>query len=430
MQPRLSTLSIHAGARPDPATGARAVPIYETTSFVFRDTGQAAAAYAYDDPSPIYTRLGNPTTAVLEARLAALHGAAGAVALASGQAATLATVLGCCRAGQNLVCANAAYGGTLALLKHTCARMGIEARFAEASDPPAWEKATDGQTRLYLAEAIDNPRGRVADVEALARAARRHGVPLGVDNTFCPPPVFDPFDHGADLAVYSLTKMVGGHGVAIGGAVVERGGFDWSAGGLFPGLAGPDPANHGLDPWAKWGKSGLNGGSEAFVGRLRMDALRNMGACMSPFTAWLLLLGVETLPLRARQHCANALAVARHLSGHPAVAWTDYAGLEGHPDHARAKAWMPLGPGAVMAFGLKGGREAGKRLINRVRLASHLANVLDAKTLVIHPASTTHSQLTEAELAAAGVRPEMVRLSVGLEDAADITGDLDQAMEG
>ena len=423
-RPGLSTRALHAGHSPDAATGSRAVPIYQTTSFVFKSPENAANLFALKEFGNIYSRLGNPTVDVLEQRLAALHGGTAGLATASGMAAIFYTVATLASAGDNIVSGRCLYGGTVTLFAHTLKRFGIEVRFVDVRDPAAIAAAIDDRTRAVYTESIGNPQCNVDDLDAIAEAAHAHGLPFVVDNTASPPPILNPFAHGADLAVYSLTKMIGGHGTSIGGAIVERGDFDYGASGRFPGIAAPDPAYHGLNFQEALGALGC-----VFCARVRTGMLRDTGACLSPFNAQQILLGVETLPLRARQHCENAGKVAEFLAGHPAVAWVNYAGLPSHPDYERAKRLMPLGPGALFGFGVKGGLEAGRRFIGAVKLCSHVANILDAKTLVIHPASTTHQQLTEEQQAEAGVTPDFVRISVGLEDVADIVADLDQALE-
>ncbi len=428
-QPHLDTLALHAGQSPDATTLSRAVPIYQTTSYVFNSSDHAADLFALRAFGNIYTRLMNPTTDVLEKRLAAIHGGSGAVATASGMAAITYAILNITSAGQNFVTGRNLYGGTVTLFAHTLKRFGIEARFVDTSDAQSVARAIDSKTRLVYTESIGNPRCNIDDLDAVAKVAHAHGLPFVVDNTVAPPPLFNPFEHGADIAVYSLTKMIGGHGTSIGGALVEKGDFNWKAQGRFPEITEPDPSYHGVNFWDAFGghdqavARGL-----AFVLKVRTGLLRDTGACLSPFNAFLFLQGLETLPLRARQHVANAQAVAEFLSRRPEVAWVNYPGLPTHPDHERAKRLMPLGAGAVFGFGIKGGLEAGKRFIDSVKLCSHLANVLDAKTLVIHPASTTHQQLGEEEQRAAGVTPDFVRISVGLEDVKDITADLEQAL--
>jgi O-acetylhomoserine (thiol)-lyase len=426
--PSIETLALHAGQQPDPTTGSRAVPIYQTTSYVFKDAQHAADLFALRAFGNIYTRLMNPTTGVLEERLAALHGAKGAVATASGMSAIFYAIANICSAGQNFVASANLYGGTVTLFRNTLKRFGIEARLVDSSDPAAVKAAIDGKTRLVYCESIGNPRGNVDDFAALAKVAHDAGLPLVVDNTVSPPPLFNPLAHGADIAVYSLTKMIGGHGTSIGGAVVEKGDFPWNNGN-FPEIAGPDESYHGVNFWDAFGghdKAVAPG--MAFVLKIRTGLLRDIGACLSPFNAQQILLGIETLPLRAERHVTNAQKVAEWLAKHPLVSWVNYAGLPSHKDHARAKRYLPLGPGAIFGFGVKGGAAAGARFISSVKLASHLANVLDAKTLVIHPASTTHQQLTPEQQAAAGVTPDFIRISVGLENVADIIADLDQAL--
>jgi O-acetylhomoserine (thiol)-lyase len=420
---RLSTKCLHAGHEPDAETLSRGVPIYQTTSFVFRDAEHAANLFALKEFGNIYTRLGNPTTEVLEKRLAAVHDATGALAVASGMAAIFYTVTGITAAGQNIVSGKNLYGGTVTLFAHTLKRFGIECRFVDTRNLSEVEKAIDENTRLLYTESIGNPRCNVDDMDGLAAIAQRNGIPFVVDNTASPPPIFNPFEHGADITVYSLTKMIGGHGTSIGGAVIEKGDFDWSRNGKFPEIDGPDESYHGLNFWETFSGLGM-----AFVLKLRTGLLRDTGACLSPFNAHQFLLGLETLPMRAERHCANARKVAEFLENHPRVSWVNYAGLPSHPDHERAASLMPLGPSALFGFGIKGGLEAGKTFIDSVQLCSHLANILDAKTLVIHPASTTHQQLSPEEQANAGVSEDFVRISVGLEDPEDIIADLDQAL--
>ncbi|NLT35960.1 MAG: O-acetylhomoserine aminocarboxypropyltransferase/cysteine synthase [Gaiellales bacterium] len=425
----METLALHAGHRPDADTLSRAVPIYQTSSYVFRDSEHAADLFALKQFGNIYTRLTNPTTEVLEKRLAALHGGTDALAFASGQAAVFNTVATLAAVGQNFVSGDKLYGGTVTMFSHSLRRFGIEARMVDSSDPASFATAIDQDTRFLYLESVGNPKGNVDDIPEIARVARAHGLPLVIDNTMCPPPIFNPFAHGADLVVYSLTKMIGGHGTSVGGAVVEKGDFDWTQQGRFPELTEPDPAYHGVNFWEAFGDhENAVARGRAFTVKMRSGVLRDLGACLSPFNSFLFLQGLETLPLRAARHCENALAVAQFLESHPAVAWVNYAGLPSHPDFARARRLMPLGPSAVFGFGIKGGLEAGKRFIRSVKLCSHLANILDAKTLVIHPASTTHQQLTEEERLAGGVTPDFIRLSVGLESVADITADLDQAL--
>jgi len=425
----IDTASVHAGQVPDPTTGARAVPIYQTTSYVFRDTNHAANLFALREFGNIYTRIMNPTTDVLEKRLAAIHGATGAVATASGMAAIFYAVASITSAGQNIVSTSYLYGGTNTLFTWTLKRFGIEARYVDSSHANNFAKAIDGKTRLVFTESIGNPRGNVDDFEAIAEIAHKNGLPFVIDNTVSPPPMFNPFEHGADVAVYSLTKIIGGHGTSIGGAVVEKGDFDWKKSGKFPEITEPDPSYHGVNFWdAFGGHAKAVAPGLAYVLKIRCGMLRDTGAALSPFNSFLFLQGLETLPLRIKQHTANALKVAQFLQKHPAVAWVNYPGLATHPDHGRAKKYFPIGPGAILGFGIKGGAKAGAKFINSVKLCSHLANILDAKTLVIHPATTTHQQLGEQEQKAAGVTPDFVRVSVGLENVEDIMADLQQAL--
>ncbi len=425
----LDTLALHAGQSPDQDTLSRAVPLYQTTSYVFRDTEHAAGLFALQEFGNIYTRMTNPTTDVLEKRLAAIHGATGAIAVASGQSAIFYAIAALTGVGQNFVTGDKLYGGTYTQFSYPLKRFGIEARFVDSSLPENFEAAIDENTRLLYTESIGNPKGNVDDLAAIAEVAHRHGLPLVVDNTVTPPPLFNPFDHGADILVYSLTKMIGGHGTSIGGAIVEKGDFDWKTSGKFPEITEPDPAYHGVNFWEAFGNhDGAVAPGMAYVLKIRTGLLRDLGAALSPFNSWLFIQGLETLPLRAKAHAANAQIVACFLNSHPAVASVDYAGLRGHPDNERARAFFPFGPGALMAFEVKGGLAAGKRFIESVKLASHVANILDAKTLVIHPASTTHQQLSSQDQLNAGVTPGLIRLSVGIEDVHDIMADLDQAL--
>lgn len=424
---RPATLALHAGQQPDAATRARAVPIYQTSSYTFDSSAHAASLFALQAPGNIYTRIGNPTTDVLEQRLAALDGGVGALALASGQAAITATVLTLARSGDNIVSTRFLYGGTYNLFHHTLARFGIETRFVDTSDPANVTAAIDARTRLVYTESIGNPRNNVDDCAGLARAAHAAGVPFVVDNTVTPH-VFRPFDHGADIIVYSLTKFLGGHGTSIGGAIVDAGRFGW-ANGRFREFTEPDPSYHGLVLWDLFGThdTAIAPGA-AFITKARIQLLRDLGACLSPFNAFLFLQGIETLPYRMAAHCGNARRVAAWLLAHPDVAWVNHPSLPTHPDHANAARYLPQGAGAIIGFGLRGGYEAATRFIDAVRLCSHLANIGDAKSLVIHPASTTHQQLSSAEREAIGVTDDFIRLSVGIEDADDIVADLDQAI--
>lgn len=427
-QQGIETIALHGGQVPDPTTGARAVPIYQTTSYVFNSAEHAANLFGLNEFGNIYTRLMNPTTDVLEKRLAELHGGTGALAVASGMAAITLAVLNITQAGQNIVSTSFLYGGTYTLFHYTLRKFGIEVRFVDSTDPANIEAAIDDKTRLVYTESIGNPKNNVDDYPAIAEIAHRHGIPLIMDNTVAPPPLLNPFEHGADVVVYSLTKIIGGHGTSLGGAIVESGKFNWNN-GKFPEICEPDPSYHGVSYWDSFGshdKAAAYG--IAFVMKARLQILRDMGSALSPFNSFLFLQGLETLPLRARAHSANALEVAKWLEKHPAVSWVNYPGLESHPNHARARQFLPEGQGAIMGFGVKGGIEAGVKLINSVRLVSHLANILDAKTLIIHPASTTHQQLTTEQRLSSGVTDDFVRLSVGLESVKDIIADLDQAL--
>ncbi len=419
---RAETIALHGGQTADPTTKARAVPIYQTTSYEFDDTQHAADLFALKVPGNIYTRIMNPTWDVFEQRVTALEGGLAACATASGQAAVTYSVLNVCRAGDNIISVSTLYGGTYNLFAHTLPQFGIEVRFADPDDPDAVARLADDKTRLVFAETIGNPKLNVVDLRAWSDAAHAQGLPLIVDNTVATPIHCRVFDHGVDVAVHSATKYIGGHGTSIGGIVVDSGRFDWTAHAeRFPGLTQPDPSYHGV-VWS----DAL--GPAAYIGRVRTVLLRNTGAALSPFNAFLFLQGLETLPLRMERHSANALAVAKHLEGHSAVQWVNYPGLESSPYHALAKQVLSGGFGGLVTFGIAGGREAGQRFIESLELFSHLANIGDAKSLAIHNASTTHSQLNEEELAAAGVTQDTVRLSVGIEHIEDILADLEQAL--
>jgi len=424
----LDTIALHAGQAPDPATGALAVPIYQTASYVFDSAEHAANLFALKEFGNIYSRIMNPTNEVLEKRLAALNGGTGALVLASGQAAITLAVLNITRSGQNIVSSCHLYGGTYNLFRYTLPKMGIQVKFVDTSAPADVEKAIDKETRLLFTESIGNPGNNVDDFPALAEIAHRCGIPFIVDNTVSPA-VFNPFDWGADVIVYSLTKFIGGHGTSIGGAIVESGKFNW-ANGNFPELTEPDPSYHGISYWELFGleKSAVLPGV-AYVTKARVQLLRDLGPALSPFNAFLFLQGLETLPLRMRQQCRNAQKVAAWLADNPEVSWVNYPGLPSHPDHELAKRFFKEGFGAIIGFGLKGGKEAGVKLINSVKLISHLANIGDAKSLIIHPASTTHQQLTSQEQLSAGVTEDYIRLSVGLENVEDIIADLEQAIK-
>ncbi len=417
---RLGTKALHAGHTPDCATNSRAVPIYQTSSYVFNSSEHAAKLFALEEMGNIYTRIMNPTTDVLEKRLAEMDGGVGALAFSSGTAAINAAIFNLARCGDNIVSTQYLYGGTYNLFNHTMPRFGIKTRFVDTSNPANVARAIDENTKAVFMESIGNPKNNVDDFAAIARIAHDHGLPVIVDNTVATPALFRPLEHGADIVCYSLTKFIGGHGTSIGGAVVDGGKFDWSS-GRFPEYTTPDPSYHGLVYHQALG-------ALAYILKMRVTLLRDMGACLSPFNAFLFLQGLETLHVRMPRHCSNALAVARFLEGHPCVSWVNYPGLESHPDHDRAKKYLPAGQGAILGFGIKGGRPAGAKFIDGVKLCSHLANIGDAKTLVIHPATTTHQQLSDEEQVKAGVSPDFIRVSVGIEDVEDIIADLDQAL--
>ncbi len=424
---RPGTTALHGGQAPDAATNARAVPIYQTTSYVFNSAEHAANLFALKEFGNIYTRIMNPTTDVLEKRLAALDGGVGALALASGQSAITLAILNVARAGQNIVSTSYLYGGTYNLFHYTLPRLGIDVKFVDSSDPANVAAAIDDNTRLVYMESIGNPKNNVDDFRAIADIAHKAGIPFVIDNTVSPF-IFRPFEHGADIIVYSLTKFCGGHGTSIGGAIVDSGKFDWNN-GKFPEFSQPDPSYHGLvfnDAFGLHDKAVIRGAS--FIIRARVSLLRDLGPCISPFNAFQIIQGLETLHVRMPRHCENAQKVAEWLEKNPAVSWVNFPGLASHPDNARAKKYLAAGPGAILGFGIKGGIEAGKKLINAVKLFSHLANIGDAKSLIIHPASTTHQQLTEDEQRSTGVTPDYIRLSVGIEDVNDIIADLDQAI--
>ena len=419
---KFDTMALHGGQQPDPVTGARAVPIYQTTSYVFRDSDQAASLFNLERAGHIYSRISNPTVAVLEERLASLEGGVGCVATASGQAAlhlAIATLMG---AGDHIVASKSLYGGSVNLLKLTLPRFGIETAFVDPRDPSAFADAIRPETKLVFAETLGNPGLEVLNIPEIARVAHDHGLPLLVDNTFTSPYLSRPIEQGADIVMHSATKWLGGHGIALGGVLVDGGGFDWEASGKFPTLTEPYAGYDGLDYVDTYGPG-------AFHMRARTEGLRDFGACMSPQHAFYILQGVETLPLRMSRHVSNTDAVVEYLSGHDTVAYVIHPSLETHPDHALAKELLPKGQGSIVSFGVKGGRDAGRKFIEGCRLASHLANVGDAKTLVIHPASTTHLQVDAEHLKAAGVGEDMIRLSVGLEDPGDIIDDLAGALK-
>ncbi|WCF09683.1 homocysteine synthase [Paenibacillus thiaminolyticus] len=416
----LETLAVHAGQEVDPTTLSRAVPLYQTTSYEFRDPDHAADLFALKEFGNIYTRIMNPTTDVFEKRVAALEGGAGALATASGQAAITYAILNIAGAGDEIVSASSLYGGTYNLFSTTLKKLGITVRFVDPSDPENFRKAITDKTKALFAESIGNPKGDLLDIEAVAAVAHEHGLPLIVDNTFPSPFLLRPIEHGADIVVHSATKFIGGHGTSIAGIIVDGGKFDWT-GGKFPGLTEPDPSYNGIVYTEAVGPL-------AYIIKARVQLLRDMGATLSPFNAFLLLQGLETLHLRMERHSENALRVAQFLEAHDAVASVSYCGLPSHPSYELAKKYLPKGQGAILTFEIKGGVEAGRRVINHVKLLSHLANVGDSKSLIIHPASTTHLQLSEEEQIAAGVTPGLIRLSIGTESIDDILNDLDQAI--
>ncbi|MHB0913828.1 MAG: homocysteine synthase [Armatimonadota bacterium] len=414
---KFDTLALHAGQEPG-ETGSRAVPIYQTTSYLFRDTEHAANLFALKEAGNIYTRIMNPTWDVLEKRVAALEGGLAALAVSSGQSAEALALLNIAKSGDEVVSSTSLYGGTYTLFKYTLARMGIEVKFVDSSDPENFRKAITNKTRCLYTETIGNPRLDVADIEGIAKVAHEAGIPLIVDNTFATPYLCRPIEWGADVVVHSLTKWMGGHGTSIGGIIVDSGKFDWSK---FADFTQPDPSYHGMVFTEAFGEA-------AYIAKARVSLLRDLGPAMSPFNAFLILQGIETLSLRMDRHCANALAVVDFLKGHPAVSWVSYPGLPEHPSYELARKYLHRGAGSMLGFGIKGGREAGIKFINSVKLLSHLANVGDAKSLVIHPASTTHQQLSPEEQLASGVSEDFIRMSVGIEDADDIIADIEQAL--
>ncbi len=414
------TRSVHAGGRPDPTTGARQVPIYQTTSFVFEDTADAADLFALQKYGNIYSRIANPTVASFEERVASLEGAIGAVAASSGMAAELMTIVCLAGAGDHVVSSSALYGGTHTLFDVTLRRLGIETTFVDPADPKAFAAAIRPETKLLYTEIVANPSGTVADIAALADVAHAENLPLVIDSTLATPYLCRPIEHGADIVIHSATKFIGGHGTTIAGVVAEAGTFNWGN-GRFPRFTEPVASYGGLKFWENFGEY-------AFCTKVRVEQLRDMGAAMSPFSAFLLLSGLETLALRMETHVANAARVAAWLEEHPAVSWVRYAGLPSSPFHALAQRYLPKGPGAVFSFGVNGGRDAGRVFIESLEVASHLANIGDTRTLVIHPASTTHQQLSDEALVACGVSPDLIRISVGIEDVDDILFDLDRAL--
>lgn len=414
------TRALHAGQEPDPVTLSRAVPIYQTASYSFKSSEHAANLFGLKEFGNIYTRLMNPTNDVLEKRLAELEGGVGALALASGQAAITYAVLNIAQAGQNIISTSYLYGGTYNLFHYTLPKLGITVKFVDTADPENIRSAIDANTRLVYTESVGNPKNNVDDFEAIARVAHEAGIPFVVDNTVTTPYLFRPLEHGADIVVYSLTKFICSHGTSIGGAVVDGGTFPWNN-GRFPEMTEPDPSYHGLRYWDALGNL-------AYILKMRITLLRDMGACLAPFNAFLFLQGLETLPLRMARHVENARTVSQWLDNHPLVSWVNYPGLANHKNYENARKYLPKGEGAIIGFGIKGGLESGKRFIDSVKLLSHLANIGDAKSLVIHPASTTHQQLSEEEQLASGVTPDFIRLSIGIENVEDIIADIEQAL--
>ncbi len=417
---RFNSVAVHGGQEPDPTTGSRAVPIYQTTSYNFRDSEHGANLFGLKEPGNIYTRIMNPTSDVLEKRIAALEGGVGALAFASGHAAISAAILNIAQAGDEIVSSATLYGGTYNMFAYTLPRLGIKVTFVDPSDPENFRKAITDKTKALYAETIGNPKIDVLDVEKVAAIAHENGIPLLIDSTFATPYLSRPIEFGADIVIHSATKFIGGHGTSMGGLVIDSGKFNW-ANGKFPLLTEPDPSYHGLSYTEALGPL-------AYIIRLRIQILRDLGATVSPFNSFLFLQGLETLPLRMQRHAENALAVAQYLENHEQVTWVSYPGLASHPDHELAKKYLPKGAGAILTFGIKGGLEAGRKFIDSLKLFSILANVGDAKSLVIHPASTTHSQLTPEQRVTAGVPDELIRLSVGIEDSADIIADIEQAL--
>ncbi len=417
---KLETLAIHGGQEPDPTTGSRAVPIYATTSYVFKDTEHAARLFALQEFGNIYTRIMNPTSDVFEKRVALLEGGVAALAVASGQNAILYSILNLAQAGDEIVASSNLYGGTYALFAHNLPRLGIKVHFVDPEDPENFRKAITPKTKAVYGETIGNPRIDVLDIEAVARVAHEHGLPLIIDNTFATPYLCRPIEHGADIVVHSATKFIGGHGTVIGGIIVDSGKFDWGA-GKHPLYTEPDEAYHGLRY--------ADLGNLAYILRARVSLLRDMGGALSPFNSFLFLQGLETLHLRMERHSQNALAIARYLEEHSDVLWVNYPGLETSPYYQKARKYLPKGQGAILSFGIRGGSEAGKTFIESLQLFSHLANVGDSKSLAIHPNTTTHQQLSMEEQAAAGVTPEMIRLSIGTENVEDLIADIEQALQ-
>ncbi len=415
------TKAVHTGYQPDPTTGSRAVPIYQTTSYQFRDTDHAAALFSLQEMGNIYTRIMNPTNDVFEQRLAALEGGVAALVTASGQFAQFLAISTLANSGDEIIAGSALYGGTYTLFAQSLKRLGIKVHFVAGTEPADFEQHINAKTRAIYLEAIGNPKLEIPDFAGISALAHAHGIPVITDNTFVTPYLFQPFDHGVDISLHSTTKWIGGHGLSIGGVVVDGGKFDWKAANRHPNLIAPEPSYHNM-------VFADAVGALAFIIRARVVGLRDIGGCQAPFNTFLNLIGLETLSLRMQRHVENTLAVARYLREHPAVAWVNYPGLPDHPSHARAQQYLPKGAGAVIGFGIKGGRAAGRTFIDNLKVFSHLANVGDSRSLAIHPASTTHQQLSDEEQALAGVSSDYIRLAVGIEDIDDILWDLDQAL--
>lgn len=419
---KFSTIALHGGQEPDSATNSRAVPIYQTTAYTFDSSEHAANLFELKESGNIYTRIMNPTTDVLEKRIAQLEGGVGALAVASGQAAVTYAVLNIAKAGDEIVSQTALYGGTYNLFAHTLSKYGIKTIFVDSDNPDDFEAAITEKTKLIYAETIGNPKLNVLDIEGLAKVAHKHNIPLIVDNTVPSPYLLRPIEFGADIVVHSATKFLGGHGTSMAGVIVDSGKFDWAASGKFPELTNPDPSYHGVSYSESFGTS-------AYIVKARVQLLRDTGAVLSPFNSFQIIQGIETLHLRMQRHSENALKVAQFLQNHENVSWVNYPGLESHKDYSLAQKYLPNGQSAIVGFGIKGGKEAGIKFIDNVKLLSHLANIGDAKSLVIHPASTTHQQLSEQERLATGVSEDFIRLSIGIEDIDDIIADIEQALK-
>lgn len=416
-----ATRQLHAGYEPDPTTGSRAVPIYQTAAYDLQSTERAARLFALQETGHIYTRISNPTTSVFEQRMASLEGGVGAVETSSGHAAQVTAILTICQAGDHIVASSTLYGGTITQFKYTFPKLGIDVTLVEPNDPENFRRAIQPNTKVIYGETISNPLVNIFPFEEVSAIAQEFGIPLMIDNTFATPYLCRPFEWGAHIVTHSTTKFIGGHGTSIGGMIVDSGKFNWSKSGRFKNFIEPDPAYHNVIYADDFGPA-------AFISKARAGMLRDFGACQQPIASWLFLQGLETLSLRMEQHCKNAQRAAEFLENHPKVKWVTYSGLPNHPDHEKAKVYLPQGSGAMMGFGVQGGREAGARFIDHLQLFSHVANLGDTKSMAIHPASTTHSQLNEAEQLAAGVSPDFIRLSIGLEDIDDILWDLDQAL--